>query len=173
MPLPLIGLGVSVAAVYLGNKLVQQGVRQQGNVKVLPGDCHKLVVPQDGAIVCCGIFELLQHTGIWLDGHIVELCGNGLIRGVSPQRFLQDRSGECIYVACDNQLKPIGHWAIAERASKQLYQYVHYHVLNNNCHRFVWQMVTGKSVSLTRFAELNQRLSGYFDSAIYWQPALI
>ena len=57
-----------------------------------------------GALMVCEIFHLFEHTGIYIgDGQIVELQGTGLIRSVSTGRFMQNRSGEELLVACDNR----------------------------------------------------------------------
>lgn len=48
-----------------------------------------------GAIVCCGVGGVLEHTGIWTeDNMIIEFDGNGLIKPISPTRFIKERSGK-------------------------------------------------------------------------------
>ena len=173
MPAPLLWLGAGLAAVYAGTQYARHEQKRSGHVAVFPGDCKIKVAPRNGAIMCCGIYELFQHTGIWLDGSIIELKGNGLVRAVSPERFIEQRSGRQIYVACDRAYEPLSDELAAQRAAQQLFSYRPYHVIDHNCHRFVWEVLSGKSVELTRFAELNARLHDYFTTAVHWQPALI
>ena len=78
---------------------------------IYPSDLFKNeqnVKPIFGAIVYCGIAGVLDHTGIWLDDNtIVELDGNGLIKPISSQRFLAERSGKQIFIACDSLAQPL------------------------------------------------------------------
>lgn len=172
MPAPLVWLGASALALiasakYSNEKTIEHSVGTQ------PGDCDISVKPLDGAIVCCGVYEVFDHSGIWLDGNIAELKGNGLIRGVSPQRFLHDRSGEQIFIACDNQYQPLIEQGVAQRAASRLFEYSEYDVFRNNCHNFVWQCISGKDDEITRFAELNKQLSNRFNQVVHWQPCLL
>lgn len=173
MALPLIWLGAGLAAAYAGTKLAREKQVADGHIQHFPGDCDIAVEPLDGAIVCCGIYEVFQHTGIWVDGQIVELRGNGLIRGISPTRFLHDRSGNRIYVACDEHLVPLVDPQAVVRGVERVFEYSEYDLIKNNCHRFVHQCVTGSSRVITRFAELNEALSQHFNTVIHWQPAAI
>lgn len=168
MPLPLVWLGAGVAAAVASSYLAKEQQKYDGHVAVFPGESKYRVKPVDGAIVCCGIYEMLQHTGVWVDDGIVELNGNGLIRLISPDRFLADRSGGRIYVACDEAGKPLVAPNTVERASDKIFDYADYHVINNNCHRFVRYCVTGNNSPLTLFGELNASLSDYFSTPIYW-----
>lgn len=171
MPLPLVWIGAGLAAIAAGNHLVKEQQKSAGIVGHHPGDSHVRVEPKNGSIVCCGVYEVLDHSGIWVDGRIVELNGNGLIRAVSPARFLDDRSGEKMFVACDETFSPLFDEVAAERAASQVFQYSDYHVLNNNCHRFVRSCLTGDNKRITAFTELNEILSEHFAAAIHWQPA--
>ncbi|MFC3095574.1 hypothetical protein DRW07_08350 [Alteromonas sediminis] len=173
MPLPLVWIGAGIAALAAGNHLLKEQQKSEGIIGCYPGDDPTRVKPKDGSIVCCGIYEIFEHSGIWVDGRIVELKGNGLIRAVSPARFLDDRSGEKIYIACDQSRNPLYDATAVERAVSKIYQYSDYHVLNNNCHRFIRQCLTGEDERITRFGELNEALHRHFSSAIYWQPAKI
>jgi hypothetical protein len=171
MPLPLLWIGAGVVTYLASTQLADK--KSNTSVAVNPGDGKLRVTPADGAIVSCHIYGVFEHTGIWLDGNIIELKGNGLIRGISPQRFLQQRSGEEIFVACDAYAQPLIAAGAAERASSQLYCYSEYDLLKNNCHKFVWQCVSNKNQSLTSFAELNQSLADYFGQALHWQRAAV
>ncbi|WP_343855561.1 lecithin retinol acyltransferase family protein [Aliiglaciecola litoralis] len=133
-----------------------------------PGELDHLVVPQDGAIVCCGIFGVFEHSGIWIDNNIIELRGNGLIRGISPVRFLQNRSGNTIHLLCDSNMKPLIDPQTVTRAVARLYEYSEYHVLRNNCHNFVWQCVSGNNALISSFYDLNQALSRHFACTLSW-----
>lgn len=169
MPAPLFWLGASALAMlasvkYSNDKSLEQSVRH------LPGKSDCKVDPIDGAIVTCGIYGVFQHTGIWVDGDILELKGNGLIRGISPNRFLQERSGDNIYIACDEHNAPLVEPNSAERAVSQLFTYSAYDVLNNNCHKFVWKCISGEETALTRFSALNRKMAQYFSTTIHWHP---
>ncbi|MCV2884126.1 hypothetical protein OE749_05425 [Aestuariibacter sp. AA17] len=171
MPAPLVWLGLGLASLYASDSLTKAYQRTKGRVVYYPGESELPVKPVNGAVVTCGIFGVFDHTGIWCDDHIVELKGNGLIRGVSPERFLHGRSGEKIYVACDQADQPLIAPEAFQRASEQLFQYSRYHVLDNNCHRFVWQCLSGQRERLTRFTELNTRMCQHFSTPIHWHVA--
>ena len=171
MPLPLLWIGAGVVTYLASAQLANK--KSNTSVEVKPGEGNLRVVPCDGAIVSCHIFGVFEHTGIWLDNNIIELKGNGLIRGISPQRFLQQRSGEQIFVACDASGQPLVSADAAQCASSQLYCYSEYDVLKNNCHQFVWQCVSNKNQTLTSFAELNQSLAVFFGEAVHWQRTAI
>lgn len=169
MPAPLIWLGAGLAALYAGAKYAEQERLGKLSVAHFPGEGDDYVKPKNGSIVCCGIYGVFDHTGIWVEGNIIELKGNGLIRGVSPERFMHDRSGEEIHIACDEYGKVLSDEGAAHRATSQLYQYADYDVIENNCHRFVWNCYSGNRERLTRFVDLNESLSRFFNSRISWQ----
>lgn len=168
MPAPLIWLGAGLAALYAGDKLSKQHLRNKQMVTHYPGESTNSVVPKDGSIVCCGIYGVFDHTGIWVDGNIIELRGNGLVRSISPDRFLDNRSGNKIFVLCDDNDKPLVSETGLINASNQLYSYSEYDVISNNCHRFVWQCVSNSSQIVTSFFELNKVLSTYFTQSLNW-----
>jgi hypothetical protein len=170
MPLPLLWLGAGLAGLYAGAKYSDALGRNA--INHMPGEGELSVIPVDGCIVSCGIYGVFDHTGIWVDGNIIELRGNGLIRGISPERFLQQRSGDDIYVACDVNGRVLTTIDSDQRAVNQLYQYSEYDLLKNNCHKFVWQCVSGLNEPLTRFTELNHKLAEHFEGKISWQKAL-
>ena len=168
MALPLLWLGAGALAL-LATKEYAQETRIKSRVSIMPGEGQNNVVPLDGAVVSCGIFGLFEHTGIWVDGNVIELKGNGLIRGISPSRFLHNRSGEFIYIACDQNNRPLVAELATQRATEQLFQYSEYHLFKNNCHKFVWQCISGQKLALTRFSDLNLRMAEFFNSDIHWQ----
>jgi hypothetical protein len=134
------------------------------------GESSKRVVPRNGAIVTCGIYGILDHTGIWVNGNIYELSGRGLIRSISYDRFLEHRSGKKIYVACNERFIPLAGEEVAQRCIDNLYQLRKYHLIDNNCHQFVLEMLTGASekTKITSFSELNEALSAFFLTNINW-----
>jgi hypothetical protein len=161
MPIPFLWIGAG-AAIFAGVKVADK------RHSALTGAA---VVPVDGAIVSCGIFGVFEHTGVWLDGNIIELKGNGLIRAISAARFLAQRSGELISVACNEKGEPLVAGQAAERAVSKLYQYSEYDVLKNNCHRFVWHCISGSNEPLTRFSDLHKRLEKHFHCQVCWPKA--
>lgn len=101
MPLPLLWLGAAVSAAYAGNEIAKSLSCDEGNIALFPGERSTASVePVNGAVVCCGIYDVLIHTGVWWEGMVIELAGTGLIRAVSAERFLANRSGDNIYTAC-------------------------------------------------------------------------
>ena len=140
-------------------------------VDVYPGeDKSRRARCVDGAIVCCGIFGVFEHTGILVDGHVIELAGTGLVRGLSLERFLANRSGDQIYCACDSQAHALTHIGVADTAVQQLYTFRNYDVVSNNCNRFVADCITGENRPITTFYELNQVIFTAFHSRVSWLP---
>lgn len=191
MPLPLIWVGVAALGLATINELDERRKKQDSQrqhdddattrgaskkhdsgiakypTEVFSNDKPAIVRP--GAIVCCGLGGVLEHTGILIDEDtIVELHGSGLIKAISPRRFLQERSGRDIFVACDSKGEAIADDLTYERASQQIYDYQPYDLIKNNCHRFVWQCITGQRQPLTTFHQLNKRLSKRYDRKIFW-----
>ena len=82
---------------------------------------------------------------------------------------MHDRSGEEIHIACDEYGQVLADQSAAQRAASQLYQYANYDVIENNCHRFVWNCYSGNNERLTRFVDLNESLSRFFNSRLSWQ----
>ncbi|GAA0344552.1 lecithin retinol acyltransferase family protein [Bowmanella denitrificans] len=170
MPIPLVWLGLGLGALAAGRSLHKAS---QQSVLHHPGDFTETVIPQNGAVVCCGVFGIFDHTGIWMDGSIIELNGNGLVRAISPQRFLENRSGDLIYVACADDGTVLGDEQIASRAVARVFEYADYHLLRNNCHRFVLSCCDPLAEHITLFSELNQNLTRHYARQISWRPALI
>lgn len=142
----------------------------KGFVKTYPGENSTTVLPPDGAIACCGIYGVFEHTGIWVEGRIVELHGSGLVKAVSPERFLDNRSGSDIYILCDQYRKPLGDEEFAERAVSKVFTYIDYHLLHNNCHRFVAECVIGQKSAVSSFYDLNVSFYQFFKTPLCWQP---
>lgn len=185
MALPIIA-AISVAGLVT-HYLQKESYRQLSNADsrrrsderigtvMTPSDSYwrgREVTPTEGAIVCCELYGVLDHTGIWIDRDcIIELGNNGLVKAVSAERFLTERSGQHIYVACNSQHEPVVIENAASRAVSQLYTYREYDVINNNCHRFVHQCLTGSDVELTRFSTLSDATASLAHCALYWERA--
>lgn len=138
-----------------------------------------------GAFVWCEIYSLFEHSGIYLgDSHvngqrktqytaaehlIVELCGSGLVRALSAERFLQNRSGQHLFIATDLAGNLLGSHAAAERACASIYTYQPYDLLLNNCHRFSYTCLTGQSLPITSFYDLKQALANWYGFTPRWQ----
>lgn len=192
MPLPLLWVGGAViGAVLLADEREQ---RQQLERDRLLGKAPKytaanraMVAPPSqwqkglkqvspilGSIVCCYVFGVIEHTGIWLgDDCLVELHGSGLVRAVSVKRFLAGRTGSQIYLACNHQHQPLIAESVLPRAEQAIYQYREYDLFDNNCHRFVWSCISGSEGVIKGFNELNQKLAEHFNQAIYWDEMII
>ncbi len=127
------------------------------------------VKPLPGSIVCCEVFNLLEHTGIWLDEDtIIELSNNGLVKAVSASRFLSARSGKNIFVACDQYHQPIVQEGCEQRALNSVFTYRGYDVIENNCHRFTHYCLSNDDREVSRFSRLNQLLIQLVNQNIYW-----
>lgn len=191
MALPLLWLGAAVLSAVAVRELNEQRDsankrRQDGDVALTrdnegihgsgvekyPNEIfnHNVFAKiRPGSLVCCGLGGVLDHTGILVDQDtIVELHGSGLVKAISPKRFLKERSGKGIFVACDSLGNALGGQDIAQRAINQIYHYQEYHLLRNNCHKFAWQCISGQAESVTTFHQLNRLFSKYFDRKIYW-----
>ncbi|MDC8831237.1 hypothetical protein [Alteromonas gilva] len=140
------------------------------SVDVYPGESKRQVEPLEGAVVCCGIYGLFEHTGIWVADHIVELHGSGLVKAISPQRFLTDRSGASIYIACNAQLQPLVQEGASQRAIQRIFTYINYSALSRNCHRFTAECITGLPSDVCSFSDLNAALSRAFKTPVSWYP---
>ncbi|MGB1263531.1 MAG: hypothetical protein ACPG52_11520 [Cognaticolwellia sp.] len=191
MPLPLLWLGAAAASALALKGLADDRKSQQDKrfkysraqtladldehespIATYPTDMlstPQRVKPQIGAIVCCGIGGVLDHTGIWLgDNTIIEVDGNGLVKPLSPQRFTDDRSGKGIFIACDSLGIPLVSEMAAQRAIEQIYQLRDYHLFDNNCHQFIWQCFQPNGLEITTFKSLSLNIAQLFDRVIYW-----
>lgn len=191
MPLPLLWIGAAAASALAVKGLADDRKEQQRarsrsfRVKTLAAlnehespiatyptdifDTEQTVRPKVGAIVCCGIGGVLDHTGIWVgDNTIIELDGNGLVKPVSPRRFTDDRSGKGIFIACDSLGQPLASEVAAQSAIEQIYQQRDYHLFDNNCHQFIWQCFQSRAEAITTFKSLSVNIAQLFDRVIYW-----
>lgn len=191
MPLPLLWIGAAAVSALAAKSLSDDRKSQQSKrnryarvqklkdldrhespIAIYPSDImstSQMVKPRVGSIVCCGIGGVLDHTGIWVDDNtIVELDGEGLIKPISVARFTKERSGENIFIACDSEANPLACELAAQTALKQIFQIRDYHVIDNNCHQFIWQCFRPGDKKITTFKDLNMNISRYFDRKIYW-----
>ena len=191
MPLPLLWIGAAAVSALAVKGLADDRKAQQQRrtrsfqvqtlsdldshespIATYPTDVFETeqkVAPEIGAIVCCGIGGVLDHTGIWIgENTIIELDGNGLVKPVSPRRFTGDRSGKGIFIACDSLGQPLVSAQAAELAIEQIYQQRDYHLLDNNCHQFIWQCFQPNAKEITTFRSLSVNVAQLFDRVIYW-----
>lgn len=173
MPAPLIWLGAACLGLYASNKANVAYLKHRDIIDAMPGESDQLSMPVNGSIVTCGIYGVLDHTGIWYENTIYELSGKGLVRCVSPARFLGNRSGNKIYVACNPNNQVLKNRLAAKRARRQLFSLLDYHLFDQNCHRFVAEMLVNHELEITSFSDLNTFLSEFFEVPIKWNQALI
>lgn len=191
MALPLIAaIIVGATAIHQSNKSHYRKIEQKRkydfseldndsslNVRKMPSDTYSSelsVKPLCGSIVCCEVYNALDHTGIWIDEDtIIELSNSGLVKAVSAKRFLQERSGENLFVASDKHHTPIVIDGCDERAINHLFSYREYDVISNNCHRFVNYCLSGRDIELTTFSTLNKRLAKISRKNIYWDKVKV
>lgn len=156
-------LGEDFAAVYSVQKLPSQHYDKGNSVK-----------PVFGSIVCCEIYNLLDHSAIWIDEQtIIELSNSGIVRAVGVERFLDGRSGDHIFVATDQNGNPLIFEEAAHKAISKLFTYRKYDVIESNCHKFVAEMVSSREIELTRFSSLSEFLATEKKCKLYWDRALI
>jgi len=108
----------------------------------------KVVEPEEGSILMCKIAgSLFEHTGVYIgDGKIVELAGSGRVRAVSFNKFLRDgltRTGNRIYIACDEDNDPLWSYTVADIAKEMIGKRRDYNVIMDNCHQFTAGCITG------------------------------
>ncbi|GIU28408.1 lecithin retinol acyltransferase family protein [Shewanella schlegeliana] len=187
MAFPLIWLGAAAvgAAIVAEEREKQKSIalkRRQGkaNAEHRQGQSaalapslwktgNKMVSPEPGGVVCCFVFGVIEHTGIWLgDNTLVELHGSGLVRAVSVERFLAGRTGSRIYQACNHQHQALIGEQVLDRAKQSIFNYREYDLFDNNCHRFVWHCLSGEEIALSSFSKLNDRIGTHFSEAVYW-----
>lgn len=194
MVLPIFWLGgAAVSAILLADERTKRRdielnrllgkTAQKSKTNPLPSgylspsqwqNSHKAVAPKPGSIVCCFVYGIIEHTGIWLDDNtLIELHGSGLIRAVSTKRFLAGRTGSKIFIACSHDHQALFDDAALVRAEKAIFTYREYDLFDNNCHRFVWACLSSEETSLPSFNDLNKRLSGHFKQDIYWDEAIL
>ena len=186
MPLPIL-LGVSAAAV-LANSFYRSEIEKQDKQRKLGlkartavgrYPCDHLpsefqITPGIGSIVCCGVYNGFIHTGLVIDDDLVlELHGSGLSRAISFKRFLQDRSGQHIFVATDTLANPIIFDFDQEHVARQVFAYHDYHVSKRNCYSHSWYCLTGKMTPFASFELFNKALSSLVGHSIYWDRAKI
>lgn len=131
----------------------------------------QVVAPINGSVVCCDIFGALTHTGLWVNGGIIELAGSGLVRSVSPGRFIHARSGDQIYVLASQDAQVLGSKTAADCAKARIFEYINYDVFSNNCNRFIancYQLSDCHEVML--FADLTNKLAIYFSQPVVFYP---
>ena len=188
MALPLIAFAAAVGAgvVHESTKNKYKNLEQlrliNSNNKRLtvvksPSDTYSsdvFVEPQPGSLVCCEVFNLFDHTGIWIDQDtIIELSNNGLVKAVSSHRFLDERSGKNIFVACNAKHQPIVLPNCEARALNSVFTYREYDLLENNCHRFAHYCLSGNDLKVARFGQLNQLLINMVKQNIYWDKVKV
>lgn len=189
MPLPLLWIGAGLVGAALtaehakaeANKREQQRLHhdeplphdddKNGSVKmpseILTSDFTAKLMP--GTIVSCSVFNAFDHIGIWLEPDIiVELHGTGLIKAVSHARFLNNRSGNTLFAACDSKGQVLVVPQTLQRATKEIFNYWSYDVRKNNCYRFSWYCITGESKVISSFTQFNDQLAKYHKKKIYW-----
>lgn len=168
MAAPLLWLGAACVTAYLGDEINKQYLKNQKVVGEFPGENNFTVTPINGSIVCCKIYGVLEHTGIWVDGRIYELSGQGLVRSLSVERFLDNRSGHTVYLACDRFKKPLSSLRAYETAKNLLYTMRNYHLTEENCHKFVAECFSKEGNDVSSFSDLNAFISQFFNERIHW-----
>ncbi|MDB2373604.1 hypothetical protein [Psychrosphaera haliotis] len=191
MPLPIIVAGLVLGAVvsnqstkqYYRNLELRRNRESSNNlsnsnklVKSPSEYCQRANTfnPEEGSIVCCEVFGVLDHTGVWIDEEtIIEFSNTGLTKSVSASRFLKERSGNNIYVANNRNGKSIIIDGIVERAISRIYTYKDYDLQRNNCHNFIASCISTKNKGVTLFSDLNSLIAQISKQDIYWDKVKV
>jgi len=191
MPLPIIVAGLMLGAVVSNqstkqyyrnlelrrNRESSNGLSNENKLVKPPSEyCQHAsgFSPEEGSIVCCEVFGVLDHTGVWIDEDtIIEFSNTGLTKSVSAVRFLKERSGNNIYVANDKHGKSIIIDGIVEQAISQIYTYREYDLKRNNCHNFIASCISTKNKGVTLFSDLNSLIAQISKQDIYWDKVKV
>ena len=123
--------------------------------------CRSKVLPILGSIVYCDLTPFpfigpkVEHTGIYVgNDRIVHLDGDGHIRKVSPNEFLERLGGfNCamtIYVSSHNG-SAVGSIRASQRALAAVGKARNYNFILDNCHQFTCGCITGNFESARKF----------------------
>lgn len=108
-----------------------------------------------GTVIFCKLPFNAEHSGIYVgylgeyDRCIVELGGDGEIRLVTPEEFLEGVnntriSGIATYAFCDTQSEsPLDSSKVARRALAKVGTYRNYNLVADNCHQFTSGCLSG------------------------------
>jgi hypothetical protein len=132
----------------------------------------KVSEPAIGSMVYCDFFHA-EHTGIYIgNGKIVHLDGNGKVKSVGHDSFLDRMDGLntaiSIYVSC-NGADPVGCSEAARRARAMLNRRIDYNLLMNNCHQFTAGCLTGEFENGYNFFSLLKPLAEETLDANAWR----
>ena len=165
MPFPVIAIAGAIATVAATSEILSHNqLRLQSK---------RTVKPVYGSIVCCEVYEEFEHTGVWLDEDIIiEFSNNGLIKSMTPERFVKGRSGNEIYVACNDKGSVIANKTWGDAALKSIFTYQNYHLLMNNCHSFVASCID-QQVQVRSFSELHDFLSDLNSTGVVWDKVKV
>jgi len=108
----------------------------------------KRVTPLPGSILLCDLVGGEYHSGVYVGNHkIIHLEGNGQIRKVSPEQFLQRLAGltgaRTIYVSCDEDSSPVAEFNVVKEALGKVGNSRDYNLFFDNCHQFTSGCITG------------------------------
>lgn len=165
MPLPALALAGLVAGVAINSKLLEHNRRRVTS--------RRYITPKFGSIVCCEIYQELEHTGIWIaDDVIIEFSNNGLVKAMSAERFLKGRSGGTIFVATKPNGDPFALQDCGNSALNCVYSFCEYDLFRNNCHSFVARCI-GAHDTITTFTELHRLIETKSNSVISWDKVKV
>jgi len=184
MPLPLLLVGAAIGSLlahdnqkdFLAAQDKDRFITSKTDTgrepsEILPSPKKTALVP--GSLVCCEVYEAFIHTGVVVDDNtIVELHGSGLIRAVSKERFLQQRSGKNIFIACDRSGAPLIFNSIDQLATQDVFNFYEYNLLTSNCYRHTWRWLTGIDIAIESFGDFNGKLTSKLGEEIYWDVVL-
>ena len=149
--------------------MVKKKVKNE--MKALVADSLK---PKVGSVLYCNLMFLVEHTGIYVGrGKVVHLNGDGKIEKVSFKEFIGRVEGAnpAIAICCpvDVRNKPIGDKQVAERTLSLVGTHRDYNLLLDNCHKFTYHCLTGKSLTVGTFQAVEDAVKAKY-SFSDWEP---
>ena len=92
---------------------------------------------------------------------------------VGYQRFLTNRSGETIFVACNRDGDAIQAVLDEQLIANEVFKSYDYHVSKRNCYFHSWYCITGEVKQFASFEQFNTALKQKFGHSIFWDKAII
>ena len=130
--------------------------------------------PKIGSVLYCNLAFVAEHTGIYVGrGKVVHLDGDGKIEKVSFDKFISRLEGinPTIAICCpvDWKNRPIGDKQVAERALRLVGTYRDYNLIFDNCHKFTYYCLTGKTIPIVMFHTIENALKAKYAFSD-WEP---
>lgn len=130
--------------------------------------------PKVGSVLHYTLVHTAEHTGNYVGyNKVVHLNGDVLIEKVGYAEFISrlDGMNPTLAICCpvDRNNNPIGDRKVAERARSIVGQYRDYNLIFDNCHKFTYYCLTGKTLPVVMFHTVESALKDRYDFR-GWEP---